>query len=73
MQVLLPSARSCKASPLHEFSKIISREAVPDHRVSLEKDVNFIHLMSVKSIPLSHLFTKKRKKLPMQLVDLAAT
>ncbi|OIT34639.1 PREDICTED: uncharacterized protein LOC109244413 isoform X1 [Nicotiana attenuata] len=42
--VLLPSTRSCKASPLHEFSKIISREAVPDHRVSLEKDIEQLQM-----------------------------
>lgn len=40
MQVLPPSTRSCKASPLHEFSKTISKEEVPEHRASLEKDVS---------------------------------
>lgn len=42
--VLPPSTRSCKASPLHEFSKTISKEAVPEHRASLEKDVEQLQM-----------------------------
>lgn len=42
--VLPPSTRSCKASPLHEFSKTISKEAVPEHRASLEKDIEQLQM-----------------------------
>lgn len=42
--VLPPSTRSCKASPLHEFSKTISKEEVPEHRASLEKDIEQLQM-----------------------------
>ncbi|KAJ8555602.1 hypothetical protein K7X08_013098 [Anisodus acutangulus] len=42
--VLPPSTRSCKASPSHEFSKTIGKEAVPEHRASLEKDIEQLQM-----------------------------
>ncbi|KAK6783100.1 hypothetical protein RDI58_020896 [Solanum bulbocastanum] len=42
--VLPPSTRSCKASPLHEFSKTISKEEVPEQRASLEKDIEQLQM-----------------------------
>ncbi|XP_015167852.1 uncharacterized protein [Solanum tuberosum] len=42
--VLPPSTRSCKASPLHEFSKTISKEEVPEHRASLENDIEQLQM-----------------------------
>ncbi|KAH0643070.1 hypothetical protein KY290_034674 [Solanum tuberosum] len=42
--VLPPSTRSCKASPLHEFFKTISKEEVPEHRASLEKDIEQLQM-----------------------------
>ncbi|XP_015083182.1 uncharacterized protein LOC107026649 [Solanum pennellii] len=42
--VLPPSTRSCKASPLNEFSKTISKEEVPEHRASLEKDIEQLQM-----------------------------
>ncbi|KAK4338236.1 hypothetical protein RND71_042723 [Anisodus tanguticus] len=54
--VLPPSTRSCKASPLHEFSKTISKEAVPEHRASLEKDIEQLQmrLQQEKSMCMVH-------------------
>ncbi|XP_060207369.1 uncharacterized protein LOC132635129 [Lycium barbarum] len=42
--VLPPSTRSCKASPLHEFPKTISKEANPEPRASLEKDIEQLQM-----------------------------
>lgn len=50
--ILPPSTRSCKASPLHEFSKTNSKEEVPEPRASLEKDIEQLqmHLQQEKSM-----------------------
>ncbi|KAM3307442.1 hypothetical protein P3S67_009185 [Capsicum chacoense] len=42
--VLPHSTRSCKASPLHELSKTIGKDAAPEHRASLEKDIEQLQM-----------------------------
>nr|GMD76458.1 uncharacterized protein LOC109169032 isoform X1 [Ipomoea batatas] len=41
---LPPSTRSCRASPLHEYSDNTNMDVVPNHRVSLERDIEQLQL-----------------------------